>query len=65
MASTEAQKRASRRYYENKARNKQATISITMTKEQATNDRATLAAHGLTPLQAWRRLMDELNDNKQ
>lgn len=56
-----AQKEAAKTYY-NKNKNKYGTISITQTAEQTTADKATLTAHNLTPLQAWRRLMSELDN---
>lgn len=49
-------------------RTPQKNFCITVSAEQYEKDRATLATHGLTTGQAWRRLMDELNDdtdNKQ
>ena len=62
-ATSEAQKAAMRAYYQRKkaAGEAQKVIAITMNQTEYESSRATLAAHGLTPLQAWRRLMDELN----
>lgn len=63
-ATSEARKAAQRAYYKRK---KEAggydyqVLSITMNQNEYDASRATLAAHGLTPLQAWRRLMAELN----
>lgn len=55
-----AQKEAAKAYY-NKNKAKYGTISITQSAEQTQADKAALTAHNLTPLQAWRRLMSELN----
>lgn len=58
---TEAQKRAQRKYYETKRSKTQKTISITQSAEQTAADKATLTAHGLTPLRFWRAAMERLN----
>lgn len=54
----ESQRRAAQTY---KAAHNVKSFSITMKAEEYEASRETLTAHGLTPLQAWRRLMDELN----
>lgn len=55
-----AQKEAAKEYYK-RNKTKYGTISITQSATQTQADKDTLTAHGLKPLQAWRRLMDELN----
>lgn len=63
-ATSEAQKAAARNYYKRKkeaGNPAQKVLSITMRPEEYDASRATLTKHGLTPLQAWRRLMSELN----
>lgn len=58
---TEAQKRAQRKYYENKRSKTQKTISITQSVEQTQADKISIATHGLTPLKFWRAAMERLN----
>ena len=63
-ATSEAQKAAARAYYQRKKQAgepAQKVLSITMRPDEYDASRETLTAHRLTPLQAWRRLMDELN----
>lgn len=60
MSTSEAQKRALKKYYE-KTKSNQKRITVSMTAAEYDVSRATLKANGLTPLQAWRRLMSELN----
>lgn len=59
--STEAQKRAQRRYSE-KNKGKYKTISITQSAEQTDADRATLVEHGTTVLRVWRDAMQRLRN---
>lgn len=61
---SEAQKAAAREYYKRKkakGETVQKVLSITMRPDEYDSSQATLTAHSLTPLQAWRRLMAELN----
>lgn len=58
--STEAQKRAQRKYAE-KVKGKYKTISITQTAEQTEKDRQVLKDHNTTVLKVWRKAMDELD----
>lgn len=59
--STEAQKRAQRKYSE-KVKGKYKTLSITQTAEQTEADRALLAEKGTTVLQVWRSAMERLRN---
>ena len=61
MSSTEAHKRAQRRYSE-KNKGKYKTISITQTAEQTEADRVVLAEHGTTVLRVWRAAMERLRN---
>ncbi len=59
-----AQKEASKAYYKRKkeaGETVQKVLSITMRPDEFDKSQAILTAHNLTPLQAWRRLMSELN----
>lgn len=60
MATTEAQKRAMKKYYESKRSKTQKTISITLTAEQADQDRQIIAEHKTTPGEVWRKAIDRL-----
>ena len=62
MSMTEAQKRAQKKYYEEKRSKSQKTISITMSAEQAAADRQLMAEHGTTPGQVWRSAMERLRN---
>lgn len=60
MAMTEAQKRAQKKYYEQKRSKTQKTISITLTAEQVEADRRIMAEHNTTPAQVWRNAIQRL-----
>lgn len=57
---SEAQKRAQQKYYQTKLKTRQKTISITLTPEQAAEDRERIAAAGYTVGQFWRVCVDKL-----
>lgn len=61
--STEAQKRAQRKYSE-KVKGKYKTLSITQTAEQTEADRETLKRHNTTVLQVWRKAIAELKQDE-
>lgn len=54
----ESQRKAAQTY---KTAHNVKSFSITMKAEEYEASRQVLTAHNLTPLQAWRRLMSELN----
>lgn len=54
----DSQRRAARTY---NAVHNVKSFSITLKAEEYEASRATLTAHNLTPVKAWRRLMAELN----
>ena len=60
MPRSQALIEAQRRYYENKRSKTQKTISVTLTAEQAAQDRARIAAAGLTVAGFWRAAVDRL-----
>ena len=61
--STEAQKRAQRKYAA-KGKGKYKTLSITQTTEQTERDREILKRHNTTVLQVWRKAIKALEERK-
>ena len=61
--STEAQKRAQRKYSA-KVKGKYKTLSITQTTEQTERDREILKRHNTTVLQVWRTAIQALEETK-
>ncbi len=51
---------AQKKYYEEKRSKSQKTISITLTAEQAAEDKRVIAEHGTTPSKVWRDAIERL-----
>lgn len=51
---------AQKKYYEEKRSKSQKTISITLTAEQAAEDKQVIAEHGTTPSKVWRDAIEQL-----
>lgn len=58
LKTSKAQRNAVKAYRE---RTPQKNFCVTMSADEYERDRATLTAHGLTPLKFWRGAMERLN----